>query len=86
LRDAIEKEQVLIFNWLYDTAVKRRSLASNYHARLTNILARCNSTQADAAMRQHIRHGLQEVLSGLARMAEAKHGWRHKKFPNQPSQ
>src|SRR5450432_380606 len=34
LRDAIEKEQVLIFNWLFDTAVKRRALGSNFHARL----------------------------------------------------
>src|ERR1019366_5696312 len=55
LRDAIEKEQVLIFNWLYDTAVERRSLASDYHSRLTDILARNTPAQADAAMRQHIR-------------------------------
>jgi DNA-binding GntR family transcriptional regulator len=79
LRDAIEKEQVLIFNWLYDTAVNRRSLASNYHARLTNVLARCTPAQADVAMRQHIRRGLQEVLNGLSRMDEMQNGWRHKK-------
>jgi DNA-binding GntR family transcriptional regulator len=81
LRDAIEKEQVLIFNWLYDTAVQRRSLASNYHARLTDILARCTPARAEAAMREHIRHGLQEVLSGLDRMAEAENRWRQKKNP-----
>jgi len=84
LRDAIEKEQVLIFNWLYDTAVERRSLASDYHSRLTDILARNTPAQADAAMRQHIRHGLQEVLSGLARMDDTENGWRHKKYPKQP--
>ena len=50
LRDAIEKEQVLIFNWLYDTAVQRRSLASDYHTRLTEVLARGSVAQADAAM------------------------------------
>ena len=81
--DAIEKEQVLIFNWLYDTAVQRRSLASDYHARLTDVLAECTPAQADAAMRQHIRFGLQEVLSGLARMAQTENGWRHKKRPKQ---
>ncbi len=79
LRDAIEKEQVLIFNWLYDTAVQRRSLASDYHARLTDILAEGSPTQADAAMRQHIRRGLQEVLAGLARMTSKENNWRHKK-------
>jgi DNA-binding GntR family transcriptional regulator len=78
LRDAIEKEQVLVFNWLYDTAAQRRSLASNYHARLADVLARCSPAQADAAMRQHIRRGLQEVLSGLQRFGVAKTGWRHK--------
>ena len=45
LRDAIEKEQVLIFNWLYETAVDRRSLASDYHARLTDMIARGSPAQ-----------------------------------------
>ncbi|MES2660036.1 MAG: GntR family transcriptional regulator [Verrucomicrobiota bacterium] len=79
LRDAIEKEQVLIFNWLHDTAVQRKSLASDYHARLTDILSRGTAAQADKAMREHIRHGLQEVLNGLEQMDETTNGWRHKK-------
>jgi GntR family transcriptional regulator, rspAB operon transcriptional repressor len=83
LRDAIEKEQVLIFNWLYDTAVQRRSLGLDYHARLTDILARCTPAQAAAAMRRHIRHGLQEVLSGWARVDGAENGWRHGKRSRQ---
>ena len=40
LRDAIEKEQGLIFNWLFDTAAKRRTLHSNFHTRLTAALDR----------------------------------------------
>lgn len=79
LRDAIEKEQVLIFNWLYDTAVQRRSLASDYHARLTDILASCTPAEADAAMREHIRFGLREVLAKLAGLNEGQTRWRHKK-------
>ncbi len=78
LRDAIEKEQVLIFNWLYDTAVERRSLGSDFHARLTDTLAKSKPAQAGEAMREHIRHGLREVLSGLERMGDAAGGWRHK--------
>ena len=66
LRDAIEKEQVLIFNWLYETAVERRTLASDYHARLTDALATGTPAQADAAMRRHIRFGLNEVLAKLS--------------------
>lgn len=79
LRDAIEKEQVLIFNWLYDTAVQRRTLASNFHARLADTLATGTAVQADEAMREHIRHGLHEVLAGLERMSGAENGWRRRK-------
>ncbi len=80
LRDAIEKEQVLVFNWLFDTAVERRTLASDHHARLTEALATGTPEQADAAMRQHIRQGLSEVLAGLARLTDAQAtGWRSKK-------
>ena len=77
--DAIEKEQVLIFNWLYDTAVQRRSLASDFHACLTDILAQGPAIHADEAMREHIRHGLGKVLSNLDLMVDPKKGWRHKK-------
>lgn len=79
LREAIEKEQVLVFNWLFDTAVQRRSLASNYHARLTDVVARGTPAQADAAMRQHIRHGVQEVLARLKHSGKTEPGWRLKK-------
>ena len=79
LRDAIEKEQVLIFNWLYDTAVERRTLASDYHARLTDALATGTPAQADAAMRHHIRHGLREVLARFAHLSRAETSWRLKK-------
>ena len=79
LRDAIEKEQVLIFNCLYDTAVQRRNLASDHHARLTDALARGTPAQADAAMRQHIRTGLKEVLKGMKLLDRNGSGWRHKK-------
>lgn len=66
LRDAIEKEQVLIFNWLFDTAANRRTLGSNFHARLTDALASGTPERAELAMRQHIRRGLREVLNTLA--------------------
>jgi len=81
LREAIEKEQVLIFNWLYETAVERRMLASDFHERLTEALTTGTPEQADAAMRQHIRFGLNEVLSKLEGLDEARTGWRHKKIP-----
>jgi DNA-binding GntR family transcriptional regulator len=78
LRDAIEKEQVLVFNWLYDTAAQRRALGSNYHATLTAALTTGSPSVAQAAMRRHIRRGLGEVLAGLARIGETERAWRSK--------
>jgi DNA-binding GntR family transcriptional regulator len=79
LCEAIEKEQVLIFNCLYETAVQRRNLASDHHARLTDALASGTPARADAAVRQHIRTGLKEVLKGLELLDRKRSGWRHKK-------
>jgi GntR family transcriptional regulator, rspAB operon transcriptional repressor len=79
LRDAIEKEQVLIFNWLFDTAVQRRTLGSDFHARLADALANSSPDQADAAMRQHIRFGLNEVLSKLENPGQIVSRWRNDK-------
>lgn len=79
LRDAIEKEQVLVFNWLYDTAVERRTLASDHHARLTEVLATGTADQAEAAMRRHIQVGLKEVLAKLDCLKVPEQGWRLKR-------
>jgi DNA-binding GntR family transcriptional regulator len=79
LRDAIEKEQVLIFNWLFDTAAKRRELGSDFHAQLTDALAAGTPEQATTAMRRHIQRGLREVLEGLASPnSRVESGWRSK--------
>ncbi len=81
LREAIEKEQVLIFNWLYDTAVQRRTLASDYHATLTTALTSGSPTAAAAAMRRHIRRGVSEVLAGLENIGKGDGAWRSRNAP-----
>jgi GntR family transcriptional regulator, rspAB operon transcriptional repressor len=81
LRDAIEREQVLVFSCLFDTAVDRRALGSDFHGRLTEVLSTASPERAAKAMRQHIQYGQREVLEGLALLGngEAKAGWRHKR-------
>lgn len=65
LRDAIEKNQVLIFNWLYDVAVEFR-LPPRWHRDLIGVVAGGDPDAAAAAMRKHVRHGLEEILARIS--------------------
>jgi DNA-binding GntR family transcriptional regulator len=65
LRDAIEREQVLIFNCLFDTAAQQRSLPPHFHSELAAVLTGGSIEAADSAMRTHIRYGLEHVLDAL---------------------
>jgi DNA-binding GntR family transcriptional regulator len=77
LRRAIEKEQVLIFNWLYDTAAQRHTQPEQFHSTLAEALCSGDPEVADNAMRAHVRYGLDQVLD---RLAEYDHSdaWREK--------
>lgn len=83
LRDAIEKEQVLIFNWLFDMAVDRHTPVADHHADLCDGVASGDPEAAVAAMKHHIRFGLQEVLAKHQCLDEPDQGWRSKR--RQPS-
>jgi DNA-binding GntR family transcriptional regulator len=75
LRDAIEREQVLVFNWLFDTAAHQRSLPPPFHSELAAVLTGHSIEAADKAMRTHVRYGLEHVLDVL-RPSAAENGWR----------
>jgi GntR family transcriptional regulator, rspAB operon transcriptional repressor len=78
LLKAIEKEQVLIFNWLFDTAAHRKSLPANFHLELAKAISSGEISKADEAMRKHVRHGLDETLSILGTL-EVSDSWRSKR-------
>jgi len=65
LRDLIEKNQVLIMNWLYDVAANRHALPPRFHRDLIETLVTGDPTAADAAMRRHVRYGLEETARNL---------------------
>jgi DNA-binding GntR family transcriptional regulator len=77
---AIEKEQVLVFNWLYDTAAHQRHLPTSFHLDLAKALCSGNIAEADKAMRSHIRYGLDHILKNLGPLEISK-GWRLKHRP-----
>ena len=62
LCQAIERNQVLTFNWLYDTAAKRTKLPRDHHTRLAEALAVGDLDKADSAMRAHVVYGCEDVL------------------------
>ena len=65
LYDAIERNQVLVFNWLFDNTLKRPAPPPNWHTILTNALSTGDPDTADAAMRRHTRFRMDEVLESL---------------------
>jgi GntR family transcriptional regulator, rspAB operon transcriptional repressor len=80
---AIEKEHVLIFNWLYDIAADRRAQPEAFHSRLAEALCSGDPVVADTEMREHVRYGLNQVLERLANFDRGD-AWRLKgKDPRQ---
>jgi GntR family transcriptional regulator, rspAB operon transcriptional repressor len=71
LREMIEKNHVLIFNWLYDVASRRPPLPPHFHR---DLIAALNTGRVEAAcqaMRKHVRFGLEAVVENLASRAGA---------------
>jgi DNA-binding GntR family transcriptional regulator len=65
LRAMIEKNHVLIFNWLFDVAASRPALPPHFHRGLIEALNRGKPEDADKAMRAHVQHGLEEIVEML---------------------
>lgn len=77
LGHAIEKEQVLIFNWLYDIAARRRTQPEQFHSTLAEALCSGDPDVADKAMRVHVQYGLNQVLERLSNY-DRENSWRLK--------
>jgi DNA-binding GntR family transcriptional regulator len=75
---AIQKEQVLIFNWIYDSAAGRKSLPAGFHHDLAKAICSGDPQKADETMRSHVRYGMKESIEGLATLEVTK-GWRMKR-------
>ena len=65
LCQAIEKNQVLVFNWLYDTSLRNQQPPPNWHSELTAALVAGDPEDADKAMRRHTRYRMEEVMQRL---------------------
>jgi DNA-binding GntR family transcriptional regulator len=65
LHDMIEKNHVLIFNWLFDVAASRPALPRRFHRNLIEALNKGKVEVADRAMREHVRHGREQVVDTI---------------------
>lgn len=75
LWQAIERNHVLLFNFLYDVAAQRTVLPPGFHTELVEPIVRGDPEKADAAMRLHVRYGLSETLLRLQPQIQ-QDGWR----------
>jgi DNA-binding GntR family transcriptional regulator len=65
LFNLIEKNQVLVRNWVYDVAVNRRALPETFHRDLADILNQSAVDDADRVMRAHVQYGLVDTLRNM---------------------
>jgi DNA-binding GntR family transcriptional regulator len=65
LRETIERNHVLLFNWLFDVTAQRPPLPPRFHRDLAEALNRGVVEAADRAMRKHVRYGLETVVDKL---------------------
>jgi DNA-binding GntR family transcriptional regulator len=72
----IERNHVLILNWLFDVAGRRTPLPPGFHAALVEALISGDPQRADAAMRAHVRYGVVEVAGQLSALAPSE--WRER--------
>ena len=65
LYEMLEKNQVLIFNWLFDVAADSQ-MPAQWHGTLMDVLNSNDPDAAALAMGTHIRTGMSEIQSAIA--------------------
>ncbi len=74
LMQAIEGNQVLIFNWLYNSAAHFDTLPPRWHEDLVAALAFGDPEKADRAMRRHVRYRRDSVAERIGAYLAALDG------------
>src|SRR5258706_9426848 len=77
LKQMIERNHILILNWLFDVAGRRTPLPAHFHAELVEAVISGEPERADAAMRAHVRYGLKEVVGQLRQLKVSE--WRERR-------
>src|SRR5271157_1993824 len=67
LRELIEKNSVLVLNWMYDLLTPQRPLPDRFHSELIDVVIGRDVEAAERAMRKHIRYGEEATIRAVAR-------------------
>jgi DNA-binding GntR family transcriptional regulator len=65
LQEMIRKNNVLVFNWLYDLAGHQPPHPPRFHFGLAEVLLGTDPDAADRAMRTHVRYGLEDTVRAI---------------------
>lgn len=65
LRSLIEKSNILIFNWLYDTTAGQPTLPANFHQDLIGPIVEGDPEKAEEVMRAHVMYGLKSIQRAM---------------------
>jgi DNA-binding GntR family transcriptional regulator len=79
VRQMIDRKHVLILNWLFDVVGRRTPLPPRFHSSLAAALTSGDPVVADAAMREHVRYGLNEISGRIGALAASE--WRERRRP-----
>jgi GntR family transcriptional regulator, rspAB operon transcriptional repressor len=77
LGEMIERNHVLILNWLFDVGARQTPLPRDFHARLVDAIVSGDPDLADAAMRAHVQYGLSEIAGNFDALTASE--WRERK-------
>ena len=66
LCEMLEKNQLLVFNWLFDINAES-SMPAGWHTELATVLTAHDPDAASLAMGNHIRSGMSEIQEAIAR-------------------
>jgi DNA-binding GntR family transcriptional regulator len=78
LYDLLEKNQVLIFNWLFDVAADSQ-MPAQWHSELMDIVKGDDPDAAALAMGKHIRTGMTDIQSSIAERFGTNLSWMHRR-------
>ena len=67
LRELIEKNSVLVLNWMYDLLTPQQPLPDRFHSELIDVVIGRDVEAAERAMRKHVRYGEEATIRAVAR-------------------